>query len=148
MIGAGNNSASGFRYSNSTSALVHTRSKGQWFIVSAVMVTGVFLVISGLFKSYSLIDVSSTARPNEDFYFYNIKDQFNSVVQGSDCASMDKNLREYQAFAEREVNNLGYRFFMSYTINDCAAKSVSLGLLIGSNNLVVYENVNPDDILK
>jgi len=122
-------------------------SKGQWFIVSAVIATGVFLVISNLFKTYALIDVSDTARGDEDFNFHNINQTFFSVVAGSNCSNMDKNIREYRAFAEREMNNIGYTFFMNYTINDCNAKSVSMGLLIGSSRMIVYHGVNPDDIL-
>ena len=118
-------------------------SKGQWFLVSAVMVSGVFLSISGLFKTYALVDTSETARTNEDFYFNIIKQQFNAVVAGSDCSNMDRNIRGFRAFAEREMNNIGYRFYLTYTISSCASKAVDLGLLVASNRLVVYENVNP-----
>lgn len=122
--------------------------KGQWFIVSAVIATGVFLVISNLFKTYYVFDTSVTARANEDFHFRNINQTFFDIVAGSDCSDMDKNIREYRAFAEREMNNLGYRFFLNYTINDCTTKYATLGLLVGSSRMVVSYNVNPDDILK
>jgi hypothetical protein len=136
--------------SNRTATICcHTSSKGwgkgQWFLVSAVVVTGVFLVISGLFKTYSLVDTSSAARADEDFHFHNIKQQFSSVVASSSCADMDKNIREYRALAEREMNNFGYLFFMNYTIQDCNSKQVTLGLLIASHRFVIYENVNPSD---
>ena len=123
-------------------------STGQWFIVSAVMVTGVFLVISNLFKTYSLVDTSDPARADEDFHFRNINQTFYDIVKGSDCSNMDKNIREYRTFAEREMNNLGYRFFLNYTINNCNTKDVMLALLIASGRMAVSYNVNPDDILK
>lgn len=120
--------------------------KGQWFIVSAVMATGVFLVISMLFRSYTVIDTSESARVSEDYYFNNVKEQFGAVVTASDCTNMDTNLREYRAFAEREINSLGYRLFLNYTINDCATQQVTMGLLVASNRFLIYEGVNPADL--
>jgi hypothetical protein len=119
------------------------KSKGQWFLVSAVMATGVFLVISMLFRSYSAVDTSESARVTEDYYFNNVKQQFSNAVAASTCADMDANLREYRAFAQRELNSLGYRLYLDYTINDCAIPDVSVGLLVASSRFMVYENVDP-----
>src|SRR3989344_4312597 len=108
-------------------------SKGQFFLVSAIMITGVFLVISMLFRNYGIVDNSETARVNEDVYFHNIKQQFSSVVAQSSCPDMDRNLRDYREFVQRETNAVGYRLFLNYTINNCAAKQVDLQLIVASN---------------
>ena len=45
-----------------------TSSKGQWFFISAVIASGIFLSISVIFKDYFAVD-SSAALSDEDFYF-------------------------------------------------------------------------------
>lgn len=123
-------------------------SKGQWFIISAIIVSGAFLAISGLFKGYYDIDTSVIGRYNEDYYFKNIKTQFNVVVQDSDCTDMQENLDEFVYFSEQSMQERGYFLFVNYTINNCLTKDVSLGMLLASERAVIYENVNPEDIIE
>jgi len=119
--------------------------KGQWFLISAVVASGVFLALSALFKSYFVVDPAFTARHNEDFYFNNVREQFNNVISASDCTSMDRNLREFRAFTQRELGNMGYFLFMNYTF-DCNAKTSKLGLLVASPNMLICQNINVKDI--
>ena len=121
--------------------------KGQWFLISAVVATSAFLAISFLFKGYFVSDATDTAKMNEDYYFHNIRQQFNNVIAQSDCTRMDRNAREFRVFAEREIGNLGYLLFLNFSISDCSTKSYTLGLLIASERMIVCQNVNADDIL-
>jgi hypothetical protein len=124
-------------------------SKGQWFILSAVMATGVFLAISGLFKTYNVIDTSESARINEDFQFFNIRDQFNNVVAQTPCTGdnteLSKNLREFKAFSERSASEMGYLLYINYSLTNCAVTST--GILLASNRMVLCQNVRVADIL-
>lgn len=120
--------------------------KGQWFLISAVVATSAFLAISLLFKGYFVSDATDTAKMNEDYYFHDIRQQFNNVIAQSDCTNMDRNAREFRVFAEREIGNLGYLLFLNFSI-DCNAKSYTLGLLIASERMIVCQNVNANDIL-
>ena len=44
-----------------------TGTKGQWFIISAVIATGAFLSISLVLKDFFVVDASNDARTREDF---------------------------------------------------------------------------------
>jgi hypothetical protein len=114
--------------------------KGQWFLISAVVATGVFLAISTLFKSYLVIDTAGVARTNEDFYFHNIDDQFNALAARTNCD--DRVMREFRAFVEREMGNLGYLVYMNYP-PDCS----TLSLLLASEKVTVCQNIDPTAIL-
>lgn len=124
-----------------------SRSKGQWFMVSAVMVSAAFLVISSFLTSYSSMDSSKTATYNEDYYYNNVKEQFMKVVEQSDCGNLTSNLNEFKYFAEKSMGELGYLLFINYTVEPCPSKNVKLGMLLGSEKMVLYENVNPNDII-
>jgi hypothetical protein len=121
--------------------------KGQWFLISAVIVSGAFLAISALFHGYYDIDSSVIGKYNENYYFQNIKDQFNNIIQASDCTNMAANLKEFVYFAEQSMQKNGYVLFINYTIINCADKNVRRGFLLASNKAVLYENVNPEDVI-
>ncbi len=122
--------------------------KGQWFLISAVMAASAFLLISALFKAYFVVDSSNVARTDEDFYFTNVWQQIgNSAVQNpGNCQQLDASLREFKAFADTEVSRMGYLFFLNYTYT-CPPASVSPGLMVASDRMIVCRNVNTDDIL-
>lgn len=120
--------------------------KGQWFLISAVVATSVFLAISFMFKSYFIADSTTVAKMNEDYYFNDIRQQFQNVVMNSNCANTDENAREFRALTEKEMGNLGYLLFLNYSI-DCNAKEYTLGLLLASENAIFCQNVNATDIL-
>lgn len=76
--------------------------KGQWFLISAVIVTGVFLTISFLLKSYYYTDTSKIAVTDEDYYFRNIVYELNKTILSS------YNLDEFISFAEKSMAEKGY----------------------------------------
>jgi hypothetical protein len=121
-------------------------NKGQWFLISAVIVTGVFLAMSTLFKTYSLVDPSLSARNNEDFYFNNVKDKFYDVVARSDCTNMDTNLRDFKTFTAREVGTMGYLLLMNYTA-DCTTKKGDVSIMLASNDFILCKNYNISNAL-
>lgn len=119
-------------------------SKGQWFLISAIMATGVFLVISGLFKTYLAQDSSPGVRANEDYFFDNIKGQFNEVKKSS-CADIDKNLRDFRSFVTREMASHGYLFYMNYSSTGCSISNPSM--FIASERYVICQNLDAKAIV-
>jgi hypothetical protein len=121
-------------------------SKGQWFIISAVVISGVFVIISSMLRVSFGIDASDVARRNEHFYFNNIKEQVGNVElrcqQGSDFA---KDLSEFLYFSQKSMESKGYFFFMNYTIDGCTARS--LGIMIASEKGMFYQNVDPNELI-
>jgi hypothetical protein len=124
-------------------------SKGQWFIISAVMATGVFLAISGLFKTYNMIDTSENARMSEDYYFSNVREQFNSVVAQTPCTSdntvLSRNLREFKAFSEKSMAEMGYLLYLNYSLTGCTVSGN--GILLASSRMAICQNVRVADVL-
>ncbi|MCX6819126.1 MAG: hypothetical protein NT129_03970, partial [Candidatus Aenigmarchaeota archaeon] len=55
------------------SYLSNSYSKGQWFLISTVMVSAAFLAISFLFEEYFAVDNSAMARIADNYYFDDIK---------------------------------------------------------------------------
>ncbi len=107
-----------------------TGKKGQWFIISAIVISSAFLVISMLFKSYYLVDTSSVARIDEDYYFENIASGLNKTVDVSDCSNITKNLDKFIEFAREEMGKRGKYLEVDYTVNPvCPPKRVVFHLV-------------------
>ncbi len=80
--------------------------KGQWLMISAVVISTVFLVISTTFLSYFGAESSTIAIRDEDHIFNNIKDQLNNLIASSDCTQ--SNMNEFIAFVKQEYEQQGY----------------------------------------
>ena len=117
--------------------------KGQWFLISAVILSGAFLFMASLFRSYSSIDISQTER-DENFYFMNIKNDINKIITGERCS--EDALKEFGALARSEMNSLGIFLYLNYTY-DCDAGTSEIGILLASDKAVLYENINPNDVI-
>ena len=130
---------------SSTEKETHGRQKGQWFLLSAVVATGAFLVISGVFSTYSSIDPSVIARSNENFHFSQIRNQFQNVVSGSQCADLDANLREFTAMARKEMAEHGYLLYINYSLSGCGV--ARHGFMLASDRVIIVQNINANDII-
>ena len=103
--------------------------KGQWYIISAVVVSAILLVISTYFRGYYTIDPSVVALYNEDFIMINIISELNKTIAYS-CPDEDKleeNLNRFINFAEEKYRNLGYFVDINITSRiDCTSTSFSI----------------------
>ncbi len=110
--------------------------KGQWFLISAVVATGIFLAIAGVFKTYVDIETSKPSIFNEDYYFENIKQGLYNTASMS-CKSED--IKEYIEFSKKEMARLGYLLNITY-IAPCSIQSIS----IISEKMKIWEGEEPD----
>ena len=119
--------------------------KGQWFIISAVIASGVFLTMSVLFRDYFLVDSSVVASVNEDFYFRNVKNQIDSLryLDGgcSESAVYNQNYKELKYLAETKMASIGYFLFID-EISGCP--NHKYGIILASEKMVISENIDPD----
>ena len=102
--------------------------KGQWFLISAVIASSVFLVISVAMRNYHALDTSAASRRNEDFYFMQVEQGLIETAKimkanfdkadadapaGSkpvfDCTGFKKNLSDFKNYAKVTAEGLGYR---------------------------------------
>jgi hypothetical protein len=111
------------------------------------MISAAFLAISSFLSSYSAVDSSKSATINEDYYYHNIKEQFNNVVSSSSCPELAEKLKEFKYFSEKSVGELGYFLLINYTIVSCPPKDVRMGIIIGSDKMVIYENINASEAI-
>lgn len=119
--------------------------KGQWFIISAVVASGVFLVISSLFQGYFAVDPDRVAQINEDFYFNNIKYELEKLDAIKDCGTFDRQFNEFTHLVKSRLAGAGYYVFVNKTTG-CAPSSITtFGILAASEKAVIYENVNLAD---
>ena len=99
------------------------RKKGQWFLISAVIAVGAFLAISFVMKDFFLVDASDTARLSDNYYYWNVQDQFYEVVSQSQCGPgnsiMDSNLQEFISFSRSDLARKGYFLHVQYNIQTC-----------------------------
>jgi len=91
------------------------KRKGQWFIISAVVISGVFLAISILLKNYG-IDSSAAAMADDDFYFRNVQHQLNQTILLSNSETKENNVNEFIYFAQERLAAKGY--LLNITILD------------------------------
>ncbi|MCD6557494.1 MAG: hypothetical protein J7K31_00475 [Candidatus Aenigmarchaeota archaeon] len=111
--------------------------KGQWFIISAIVISSAFLVISMLFKGYYLIDTSSSATIDEDYYFENIQSDLNNVIDSSDCSNVTKNLNKFIEFAREEMGKKGKYLDVNYTIS---CPTIFLTASLRSNQMTIQDS--------
>jgi|GEM_PF-7041743 len=123
-------------------------SKGQWFLVSAVLATGAFLAISFLFRTYFASDSSIVARTSEDFYFSNLRDQLDYLA-ARNCPAGDfyGDFSELKEASNRILSALGYAVRMDVVSFDCAQNpAYKLKLLVASSRFVVCQNYDQAEV--
>ena len=87
-----------------------SHKKGQWFLISAVIVTGIFLVISMLFTNYLKVDVTEVPLKNVDYNFNDIKYNLYKIdgFYGDACTNLQIAVNYYTSFATNEMSKKGY----------------------------------------
>jgi hypothetical protein len=120
--------------------------RGQWFLISAVIIVGVFLLVSTFFRDYYATDTTAVPRMDEEHYFWELKMNFNGVVRASDCDNLEDNLNEFSAFSRQKMAELGYFLYLNYTIDmtDCTATPK---IVLASDRMVLNEGINATTVI-
>ncbi|MFH1420845.1 MAG: hypothetical protein ABIG30_02650 [Candidatus Aenigmatarchaeota archaeon] len=114
-----------------------SRRKGQWFLIAAVVISGVFLTISTTYSSYLGIDASRLAGADEAFIYKNLNEQLlaaarSSVQQDDDgneiCPDLETNLENFRSFAEKKYSELGYYVEITYEKSGCAIQDYNIAV--------------------
>jgi len=121
-----------------------SRSKGQWFIISAVVISGALLAISFVFRGYFAADTSTVQLNDQSYYFYAINEGYSNVdTSNTDCATKQKGMEELHYFETQEMMNKGIALAMIYDV-DCTANKVNKKLLLlQSDDMEVWEGQRP-----
>ncbi|MAH42920.1 hypothetical protein CL614_04325 [archaeon] len=108
-----------------------SKRKGQWLIISAVVISTVFLVISTTFLSYFGVENSNIASRDEPFIANNIENKMNNIFeiyQSRDpCpqTELQTNLNNFVAFSEKEYAKNGYFVNVTYELTGCTSIDIT-----------------------
>jgi len=89
--------------------------KAQFFILTTVVIVGVFYSLSKSIDPYTFVDTSSAAYGEEILFFDNVKDKSIKTVRISDSGELLSNLEEYKIFIEEVASERGYNLVFYYT---------------------------------
>jgi len=82
--------------------------KGQWFIVSAIIISGALLVISNILRSY-VQDYSYIVRMDEDFILFNIEEELSeTLLLSRDYEDLENNVKHFIYFVKYRIGRFGY----------------------------------------
>lgn len=93
--------------------------KAQFFILTTVVIVGIFSILSKYINPYSFIDTSRAIEGGEIFFFDNVKEKANKTVEitnSTNTTELRENLDEYKDFVERMAGEKGYDLVFDYTI--------------------------------
>ena len=89
-------------------------NKAQFFILTTVIIIGVFFSLSKYVNQYSFIDTSTAAEGAEIFTFENIKEKAIKTIQISNVTNFESRLIEYKISVENMVADRGYTLVFNY----------------------------------
>jgi len=90
--------------------------KAQFFILTTVVIVGVFYTLSKYINPYVFIDTSKAASGSETFFFDNVKEKAIKTVQISDKTELESNLNQYKIFVEKMASDKGYSLNFDYEV--------------------------------
>jgi dihydroxyacetone kinase DhaKLM complex PTS-EIIA-like component DhaM len=104
--------------------------KAQFFILTTVVIVGVFYTLSKYINPYAFVSTSEPIIEGEESFFDNVKDKTIKTVTISsrDDATLKNNLEKYKNFVINMSSEKGYDLSFSYTVGSTNV-NVSMVLL-------------------
>lgn len=92
--------------------------KAQFFILTTVVIVGVFYTLSKYINPYAFVGTSDPIVEGEESFFDNVKDKAIKTVTISsrDDATLKDNLEKYKNFVINMSSEKGYDLSFSYTV--------------------------------
>ena len=113
--------------------------KAQFFILTTVVIVGVFYTLSKYINPYAFIDTSRAAPGGETFFFDNVKEKAIKTVKISlpDDGNLTANLIEYKIFVEKMASDKGYNLNFNYNIS---LTKVDFDMILMSERMTLKSN--------
>ncbi len=125
-------------------SLLFESKKGQWFLISAILISSSLLSISLIYKNYFSIDSSDVARMGESDIVSDIENQLSKIVSGGydppNCAALGANLQNFKDFSESKLAERGYMLDISYSV-DCPAKKATFAIKLVSERMSISRSL-------
>ncbi len=106
-----------------------SRSKGQFFFISLMIIITFLSGLQALFSGFSELDLSEPFANQEDYWFWNVKDQLNRTFEERRCPGLEADFTEIKIMSEEYLASRGVEFSLRNTTRIC----------VGSPNNVIIE---------
>ena len=93
--------------------------KAQFFILTAVVIVGVFFTLSKYITPYAFIDTSEAVDTGEIFLFNNVKEKTIKAIEisnSTNATELDENLQEYKKLVQEVAAEKGFNLVFDYRI--------------------------------
>jgi hypothetical protein len=116
--------------------------KAQFFILTTVVIVGVFYTLSKYINPYAFIDTSKAASGGETFFFDNVKEKAIKTVEISlpDNGNLTVNLQKYKNFVEKMASDKGYNLNFNYNVSN----TVDIYMVMTSERMTLKTNFTID----
>jgi len=116
-----------------------SNKKAQFFILTTVVIVGVFYTLSKYINPYAFLDTSKAATGGETFFFDNVKEKAIKTVKISprDDGNLTDNLQEYKEFVEKMASDNGYNFNFDYEV---LPNTVKFDMILTSERMALKAN--------
>lgn len=111
-----------------------SNKKAQFFILTSVIIIGVFYALSKYVNPYSFIDTSVAAQSGEIFFFENVKDKTIKTVEISSPSQLTSNMNTFRTFAQGVAIDKGYTLVYNYNIS---STNVNVSMVLSSNKMTL-----------
>jgi hypothetical protein len=113
--------------------------KAQFFVLTTVVIVGVFYTLSKYINPYAFVDTSRAASGSETFFFDNVKEKAIKTVNISSPGDLESNLARYKNFVENMASEKGYKLIFNYTIG---VNDVGVNMILVSEKMTLKSNFN------
>lgn len=91
--------------------------KAEFFVLTAVVIIGVFYSLSKYVNPYAFVDTSRAVEGSEEFLFDNIKEKAIETVKISAPSELNDSLKSYKSAVEKLASDRGYNLVFYYDVN-------------------------------
>ncbi len=120
-----------------------SRSKGQFFFISLMLIITFLSSLHALLSGFSDIDLSKPYLRQEDFWFWNIKDQLNTTFENKPCPELAADFQEIKIMTKDYLAKKGVEFSITNLTTICPAvlpADVEIEMNMTSANINIFDN--------
>lgn len=110
---------------------INSNRKGQFFIISAVIIASLLLIISHYFSGFSAISLTKNFEMSELGYIGMIKKSLNDTASIANCDALDEEISSAENFFSRKLAEQGIQMTAAHSIASCG--SVRFGFNLSSS---------------
>ncbi len=111
--------------------------KAQFFILTAVVIVGVFFTLSKYITPYAFVDTSRAVDAGEIFFFDNVKEKAIKTVEiinSTDDTELNNTLQEYKTLVQEVAADKGFNLVFDYRIN---TETVNVTMILTSEKSIL-----------